>query len=101
MIIGYEMNKKFSFKKEKKPIISYEIIDVVSWKKIDGYEITVYKVKINEHEYLKTETTQHRTVIYRHSDTCRCGDKYQYGFSNQDSFNSLMDDKLEHLKSNK
>lgn len=84
--------------REKKPIISYEVKDIVSYKEIDGYEVIESLVKINEHEYLKTETTQHRTVIYRHLDTCSCGNYEPCSFSNKDSFNTKLDDKLNYLK---
>lgn len=98
MIICYEICEKVSFEKEKKSIIHYEVLDVIFWKKVDEQEIIVFKVRIDEHEYLKTETTQNRTVIYRHSDTCSCGNKSNYGFTNQDGFDISLMEKIEKLK---
>ena len=98
MIIGHEINKKVSFNEERKPIMRYEVLDVISWKKIDEQEIIVCKVRIDDHEYLKTETTQNRTVIYRHSDTCPCGNKSNYGFTNQDGLSVFLMEKIEKLK---
>lgn len=103
-IICYRSLQLFAdTKKDNPPPVAYKVIDVVSCKQSGDYCVTCFKVKINGHDFIKTETTQHSNIIFRHCAECeycmRHGiDGSRYSFTTGDGFSADMKEKLDKMK---
>ena len=92
--IIYQLSKFIVIKHIYKPV-TYQVVDVIEHK----YPITKYKVKINEHEYILTETAEHRNLIFRHNIDCQyCKEnkieKGNYSFTTKDGLTAKLQEKI-------
>lgn len=51
-------------------VIRYKVLDVLDVKQPGEHQATYYKVLINDHEYIKIETTMHNNIIFKHDENC-------------------------------
>ena len=89
---------------DNKPLIEYQIVDVIGIKKHPDFEVVYYAVKINGHEFTMIVSSQNRNTLFKHYRNCWYCKKHNitkhnnFCFSTLDGLTTDLQNKLKRLE---